>query len=223
MSKVINPRRVMSTLGELWVGNRCPDENQCACRKGSWCPKTKVGSGEPDYPMMHLAGCAFAYDRCCCRVLEEVEILAGEYLKQGGVNKPPVPLDIIRLFDSHRLIEVRYLPLKQYFGCTWFVDGEWVVHINSNAPSKARHFTAFHEGFHIIWGSSGLAFRRGGEAHQAVGERLADYFAASILMPRDFVYRFWPEVEDIAKMADIFAVPEPVMKDWLIRLRIPTT
>ena len=73
----------MATLGELWVGKRCPHESLCACRKGSWCPEAKVDSDEPHYPMIDLAGCSFAFDRCCCRVLEEIEILAGEYLERG--------------------------------------------------------------------------------------------------------------------------------------------
>jgi hypothetical protein len=225
VSKAIKPKKVMTTLGDLWIGKRCPHENECACRKGRWCPEaeTKLSNGEPDYPMLHLAGCSFAYDRCCCRVLEEIEILAGEYLRQGGVKQTPVPLDLISLFDSRRSVEIRYLPLKQYLGCTWFFDEEWIVHVNANAPPEVRHFTAFHEGFHIICGSSGLVFRRRGNAHQAVSERLADYFAASILMPRDFVYGLWPEVEDVAKMARIFTVPEPVMKDWLVRLSVVTT
>ncbi|MFC1967938.1 ImmA/IrrE family metallo-endopeptidase [Chloroflexota bacterium] len=225
MNKVIRPRKVMTTLSELWVGNRCPHESRCACRKGHWCPEAKVetNNGERDYPMMHLAGCSFSYDRCCCQVLEEIEMLAGEYLEQGGVKKPPVPLDLMSLFDSHRSIEVRYLPLKRYLGCTWFVEEEWVVQINENIPSELRRFTTFHEGFHVICGSSGFALKHAGDGHRVVGERLADYFAASILMPKDFVSKFWPQIGDVGEMANMFAVPVPAMKDWLARLCLATT
>lgn len=67
---------------------------------------------------------------------------------------------------------------------------------------------------------SGLAFKRAGERYKKVSERLADYFSASILMPRDFVYNLWPKIEDPIKMARIFGVPQQVMNDWLTRLRI---
>ena len=225
MSSAVKPRKVMATLDKLRLGNSCPHEGYCACRQGSQCPEAKATKGncERDYPMMHLAGCSFAYDRCYCRVLEEIDFLAGEYLKHGGVDEPPIPLELINLFDATRPIEMRYLPLKRYLGCTWFIDGEWVVHINENAPSDTRNYTAFHEGFHIICGSSGLAFKGAADGYQAVSERLADYFAASILMPKHLVHQFWPDVRDLGKMAKIFAVPEPVMKDWLYRLRITAT
>ncbi len=223
MNNTIKPREVMVTLGELWGGKQCPHEKVCACRKGSWCPeaKAKASDVERNYPMMHLAGCAFAYNRCCCQVLEEIEVLAFEYLKQRGVKEPPVPVDLIEMFDTNRSIDMRYLPLKRYLGCTWFIDNEWVVHLNANVPSDVIHHTAFHEGFHIICGSSGFNFKRDDNDRQAVSERLADYFAASILMPRDFVYTLWPEVRDVDKMSTIFGVPNQVMKQWLVRLRIP--
>ena len=115
---------------------------------------------------------------------------------------------------------MRYLPLKRYYGCTWFIDKQWIIHINDDLRPEARHFTAFHEGFHIICGSSGLAFRDNKDGHEVVSERLADYFAASILMPRELVYQYWSETKDLNKMTSIFSVPEPEMKDWLTRLHI---
>lgn len=218
MRKAVKARKLMTTLGQIWSGERCPHEDRCLCRKGSWCPEAKLRRDEQDYLMVHLAGCSFAYDRCCCQVLREIENLAGEYLRQAGVHKPPVPLDVINLFDSQRSIEIRYLPLKRYLGCTWFLDKEWVVHINETVHPEARHFTAFHEGFHIICGSVGLAFRKADDARAVVRERLADYFAASILMPRELVRQRWPKVRDADAMADIFSVPHKEMRDWLKRL-----
>jgi hypothetical protein len=176
--------------------------------------------GERNYPMTHLAGCSFSYARCCCHVLDEIEELANEYISQAGVSEPPVPTDIISLFDKQRPIEIRHLPLRRFHGCTWLVDEEWVVHLNSNTEPKEANFTVFHEGFHIICRNFGLAFRRVEERNKKVSERLADYFAASILMPRNFVYELWPVINDPTKMANIFSVPQRVMEDWLTRLRI---
>jgi len=201
VSKAVRPRRAMPTLAKLWSGKCCPHEGDCACRTGGWCPEARerMTTGEQEYPMMYLAGCSFSYDHCCCRVLDEIEDLAAEYLHEADVGEPPVPIDV---------------------GCTWLVDEEWVVHLNSNASPETNHFTAFHEGWHIICGNSGLAFDRAGRRYKPVSERLADYFAASILMPKDVVRGIWPEVRDVGRMAGIFKVPEQAMKDWLTRLRL---
>ena len=143
----------MATLYQNWVGERCLYEERCACRQGSWCPQSQQLDNKNNHPMLHLAGCSFASDHCCCQILKEIETLADEYLKQAGVTEPPVPYDIISLFDTQRPIEIRYLPLKRYHGCTWNIDRQWVVYINEDLRSETRHFTAFHEGFHVICGS----------------------------------------------------------------------
>ena len=222
MSRALSPRRAMPTLATLWSGKCCPHEGDCACRTGGWCPEARERppAGEQEYPMMYLAGCSFAYDHCCCRVLDEIEDLASGYLQQAGVSEPPVPMELVNLFDPHRRIEIRPLPLRRFLGCTWLVDEEWVVHLNSNASPETNHFTAFHEGFHIICGNSGLALSRAGRRYKPVSERLADYFAASILMPKDTVRGIWSDIRDVGEMADIFRVPEQAMRDWLTRLRL---
>ncbi len=225
MSRAVEPKKEMPTLAQLWSGKFCPHETECACRTSDLCPeaKRKQAAGERDYPMTYLTGCSFAYDHCCCRVLDEIEELADKYLKQAGISEPPVPIDVINLFDTQRPIEIRPLPLRRFLGCTWLVENEWVIHLNSNSSPAVTNFTAFHEGFHIICGNSGLAFKRAGDRYKKVSERLADYFAASILMPRHYVYGLWPEVKDPIKMSSIFGVPQPVMCDWLTRLRILET
>ena len=95
-----------------------------------------------------------------------------------------------------------------------------MVHLNANDPPDMNRFTAFHEGFHIVCRNSGLAFSQRDDFYQPVSERLADYFAASILMPRALVYEVWPEVQSLSKMATTFDVPELIMRDWLTRLRL---
>ena len=223
MNKVVKPRKAMPTLATLWSGECCPHETECDCRTSGWCPEAKRKQqlkNESNYPMTYLTGCSFAYDHCCCKVLDEIEDLADKYLQQAGISEPPVPIDIINLFDPQRPIEIRPLPLRRFLGCTWLVDKEWVIHLNSNSSPDVTHFTAFHEGFHIICGNSGLAFKKAGERYKEVSERLADYFAASILMPRNYIYELWPEVKSVIQMANIFGVPQPIMSDWLTRLRI---
>jgi len=219
-SRLVEPKKALPTLAMLWSGKYCPHETSCACRQSGWCPEARreQPDGEHNYPMLHISGCSFSYNHCCCRVLDEIEQLANRYLDQAGVREPPVPLDIIHLFDRQRAIEIRPLPLRRFLGCTWLVEEDWVIHLNSNSSPEVNNFTAFHEGFHIVCGNSGLAFRQAGERYKKANERLADYFAASILMPRKFVDKLWPGVKNTDRMASIFHVPPPVMKDWLVRL-----
>ncbi len=222
MQKLVEPKRALHTLVRLWSGKRCPHEKECICRRGDWCPQARgrPSDGERDYPMLHLAGCSLGYESCCCRVLDEIEALAAEYLMQANVRQPPVPLDVVNLFDPHRPIELRSLPLKAYCGCTWFVDKEWVIHLNANEPPVANRFTTFHEGFHIVCRNTGLTFSRAGDCYKPLSERLADYFSASILMPRTFVYSLWPKVQNLSELADIFGVPEHIAEYWLTRLGV---
>ncbi|MBT4510992.1 MAG: ImmA/IrrE family metallo-endopeptidase [Chloroflexi bacterium] len=220
--KAIDPKKTLTTLVKLYSGNSCPHATECACRSSDWCPRSgNASSGEEqDYPMLHLAGCAMGHDRCCCRVLDEIELLAKAYLERAGVNRAPVPLELINLCDPRRPIELRPFPLKAYFGCAWFLGNEWVVHLNSNNEVEMNRFTAFHEGFHILCSTSGMSFSKVEDCYKPLSERLADYFAASILMPRHMVHEMWPKVKNIEEMALIFDVPEGVMEDWLIRLRL---
>jgi len=69
-------------------------------------------------------------------------------------------------------------------------------------PLKAHHGA--------IW------YRKRGTTQGSFNELLADYFAACILMPREWVKRKWAEVENLDRMAEIFDVPKPAM---CIRLR----
>ena len=159
-------------------------------------------------------------DHCCCKVLDEVESLANDYLESAAIFEPPIPLNIIELCDPKRPIELRPFPLKAYFGCAWFLGNEWVVHLNANQSANMNRFTAFHEGFHIVCSNSHISFSKAGDCYKPLSERLADYFAASILMPRRFVYELWPQTQSIGEMAKIFGVPQPIMGEWLVRLEL---
>jgi len=77
-----------------------------------------------------------------------------------------------------------------------------------------KRFTLFHEAFHIIAHDKATpVFRSRGCKRGAFNELLAEYFAANILMPTDWVREWWAEVRDINRMAEIFDVPKTAM--WI--------
>lgn len=222
IGQMLNPEIALRTLAETWSGKECPYQDGCTCRSGPWCRMAvaKQARGR-HYPRLCLQGCPDAPSHCSCRLLIQLEVLASDYLRHSGIVEPPVPIDVIRLFDPQRPVEVRPLSMKAHHGCVWFLGDEWVLHLNARDPAPVQRYTAFHEGFHILTHNSGVSFSRIGLAHQAFSERLADYFAASILMPREWVSKAWPRMRSGERMARLFGVPPQAVRHWLHRLLSP--
>lgn len=197
----------------------CPFEDRCPCHKGPWCRRKleDVTGGPCDYRMMTLEGCRDGHCDRPCRMLLHVEELASHFLRAAGISKPPVPLDLVETFDPERPVEIRYLPLNAHYGAVWLVDGEWVLHLNSNQPPAVNRYVAFHEGYHILCQAPSLFAGESADGCRSFNEVIADYFAASILMPRRWVQEMWPRVHDTARLARLFQAPEPAVHSWVRR------
>lgn len=220
MSIVATAGRSLPTLNKLSSGTPCPNEHACICRISDWCRQNKQRfvHGGPELPMSHLTGCSFRNPACCCQMLDEIEHLAKRYLMQADLKGPPIPLDLIDLFDANRPIEFRSLPLKQCFGAAWLLGEEWVIHLNANVSPAERRFTAFHEGFHIICRNSGMRIGHTEGSVRPLVERLADYFASSILLPWDFICDLPPEALSPEWIARTFDVPKRIARVRLMRI-----
>ena len=104
------------------------------------------------------------------------------------------------------------VPMSCCSGATWHLNDCWVIHINRNDPLETRRFTLFHEAFHIITQCKHCYSLKGKHnKDHSFYELLAERFAASILMPREWVKKKWFEGNDLDRMAEIFAVPKPVI------------
>lgn len=167
--------------------------------------------------MLTLEGCRDGHCDHPCHVLGEVEDLATHFLEAARITEPPVPMELVRSFDQHRPIEIRYLPLKAHYGAVWLVDDEWVLHLNSNQPHFVSRFVTFHEGYHILCVLPAMRAGETGDSCRPFNEIISDYFAASILMPRKWVQEYWPKERSTSRMAEIFQVPESVMATWVRR------
>ena len=145
-------------------------------------------------------------------------MLAQKYLKKGGVHYPPVPTGLISLADEQRSVETHPLPLKVYHGATWFLKDKWILQVKVSDTSAAKRFTLFHEVFHIlVHCRTTPMFRARGIREGFFNELLAECFANSILMPKEWVIEKWAEVKDLNKMAEIFGVSK-----LAIRVRLKT-
>jgi hypothetical protein len=147
------------------------------------------------------------------RIFQLVSKLAHKLLEEAGIERPPVPTDLITHADDNLPIEVRKVPMKAYRGAVWRLSNCWVVQINSNNSSARQRFTLYHEIFHILAHNKATpVFKKVGCGLEgSFNEILADHFSGACLVPGKWVKELWPEVKDVGRMAEIFNVPRPIV------------
>ena len=207
--------RALSVILAEAKGCHCPHRAACAYAADPWCRHLIDEDGNVrvrEYSDLNIERCMYRERPGCCWVLDSVEKLAGDFLRQGQINVPPVPSEAIALFDRKREIELRLVPLRRHHGAAWFVGDEWVIHLNSRQPSFTRRHTIFHEAFHIACRNASPAFQRFDLGDKRpFREVLADHFAFCFLMPKEWVEQLWPTVQNVRRLARTFDVPVSVM------------
>jgi len=153
-------------------------------------------------------------------VLADVEKLASEYLTGAGVSGPPVPSELIGIIDESRKVEVRLVPLKTLHGVVWLLSGGWIIQLNDRDSRRVRRYSMFHEAFHIAYRITLPPFNRVEMRRVSFNEVLADHFATSFLVPKEWAEEYWLRVHDIPAMADRFDVPTRQMRRRLNQLNL---
>ena len=215
---------------ELWSylsrgdGIHCPVYQSCQLRlQGVWClseheeyceaRKKLIDDDDPD--LEKTASIKLEAPACprSGRIFKLVTRLATRYQVEAGIDRLPVPPDLITHADDNLPIEVRQVPLKVYHGAIWRLNDCWLIQLNSNDTSARQRFTLYHEIFHI-WAhyKATPVFKRASRSRVgSFNEMLADHFSGNLLVPREWATKIWPEVRDISQMAAIFDVPKSVM------------
>jgi hypothetical protein len=171
-----------------------------------------------DYSDLSIARCMYREQPGCCWVLAAVETLASEYLTNQGINEPPVPSELLGAFDKSRGIDVQFLPLKCFHGAAWLMGDEWVVQLNAFDSPQVRRHTVFHEGFHIACRSASPAFKKVDMQYRPFRDLLADHFATTILMPKEWVAERVASTNNVHKLARTFDVSVSAMEHRLSQL-----
>ncbi len=142
-----------------------------------------------------------------------VEKTASDLLKTAGVFAPPIP--IAKLIADQR-IKLLYPNLgKDASGVLVRKDGETVIGVNRAHPKTRQRFTAAHElGHAMLHGGTDVHHDAGFQVNlrsdlSSQGtdpeEIEANYFAACLLMPREFLEAdpnaFFVDVEDSTTVA----------------------
>jgi hypothetical protein len=202
---------------------KCRDEDDCPHAGSEWCRNiaTKDNAFWPaQRPYLNTTRCLYGDTPACCWVLADVERLASDYLTGAGVPGPPVPSELIGVFDESRKVEVRLVPLKALHGVVWLVRRGWIIQLNSRDSRRVRRYSLFHEAFHIACRITCPACDKVEVRRTSFNEVLADYFAACFLMPKEWVEEYWPRVRDVRAMAGRFDVPLRQMRRRLNQLNL---
>jgi len=138
-------------------------------------------------------------------------------LRRQGVYAAPVPATTISRLPFMR-VAVR-TPMSTS-GATDWRKPRWVVLLNGMEPAVRQRFSLAHEFKHIIdhpyvekaYGHAAS------ERHPSI-ERLCDYFAACLLMPRQWIKQAFADgVQDIYDLASLFEVSPQAMQVRLLQL-----
>ena len=124
-----------------------------------------------------------------------------------------VPVDLNSLMNLPRLKVVSQPrhAMPTLAGFTEWQDGQYVVVINRTNSVYRRRFTFGHELKHVMdWTLRKTAYARLSNDPDKTDrhvERIADYFAACLLMPRPWLKRHWYQgYQDVEALAQMYGV-----------------
>lgn len=145
--------------------------------------------------------------------------LQAEHLRSLlGIHTPLLPDDALTALPQTRF--ARHAGLPASAATTWH-DGYWHIVVNGTEPYVRQRFSAAHELFHAI-AHPHLRFltptATGRDTHRE-GERLADYFAGVLLMPRDHLVWLWScGVQQVPELARAFCASERAVAVRLLQV-----
>jgi hypothetical protein len=133
-------------------------------------------------------------------------------LRLSTITTAPVPLDVLARLPRIELAVETDLPAS---GVSYWTGQAWRLEAAASDSPQRQRFTFCHEYKHIIDHPGRDLFY----ASHGTRERVADQFAACLLMPKTLVARAWCSGEqDIDRLADQFAVSVEAMTRRLIAL-----
>jgi hypothetical protein len=135
-----------------------------------------------------------------------------------GIDQAPVDVGQIALLPRVRVDLLSELPETSSSGSSRWRGGWWVIQISRKIPLQRRRFCLAHEFKHILDAGSAervYATLGGGnpDEHEIRLEEIADYFAACLLMPRQFIVQAIKQgAGDVYALALLFTVSPIAMK-----------
>lgn len=150
--------------------------------------------------------------------LRIAELQANRLLEHFQIRTTAVPSELIA--DLPR-IRVAFELLRPVSGAAHWSGRYWVISLNAADHPRRQRFSLAHEFKHIVdhttkdW----LYFDRPGMSAHQQAEKVADYFAACLLMPKRIVKRLFGEGhQDVHELADLLQVTPAAMSYRLDQL-----
>lgn len=134
------------------------------------------------------------------------ELQASHLLHHFQIDGTAVPEQLVSEFPRVRVIREAGLPVS---GAAHWNGRYWIITLNADEPLGRQRFRLMHEFKHVLDHTTkhylyrDRTFQTAGEQ----AERVADYFAACLLMPKKAVVRLWCQgQQNIAVLADKLGV-----------------
>jgi len=154
--------------------------------------------------------------------LQRAELQAGRLLSLHGVRTPSVPIEIVTELPRIRVEQSYDLPVS---GSAHWDNGYWVISVNAGEFLLRQRFSVMHEFKHVLDHPTRHLIRGNHKlSADDMAEKVADYFAACVLMPRAWVKSaFYNErVQSVEALAEMFQVSPKAMSFRLTQLGLTT-
>ncbi len=140
------------------------------------------------------------------------ELQANRLIDYFQITCPSTPDEIIREIPHVLITYDSNMPVS---GATFWNGHNWIISLNSNESYLRHRFSTMHEFKHILDHTKRIYLypNHFDRSSNYMPERIADYFAACVLMPKKWVKRLWCDgCQVIGELAQKFEVSNQAMK-----------
>lgn len=150
--------------------------------------------------------------------LRIAENQANRLLALAELTGPPFHEEVITELPRTQVVRMPDIPVS---GSAHWSKGRWVIALNQSESLARQRFSLAHEFKHVL-DNPFIGFlypKQQGWTPADRAERVCDYFAACLLMPKVWVRRAWTEgVQDLRGLARRFNVSQSAMNVRLLQL-----
>lgn len=152
--------------------------------------------------------------------LSRAELQANRLLELSGLMHAPVPIEIVTELPRIRVERTFDLPVS---GSAHWDGTYWVLNVNASEYDLRQRFSVLHEFKHVVDHTVRHLIRgdrKLGLTAEAMAEKVADYFAACVLMPKVWVKRAFcnDSIQSTEALAELFQVSPKAMSVRLNQL-----
>ena len=153
--------------------------------------------------------------------LRIAELQANRLVELFDVEGPKVPSELVSEFPR---VEVRYVYDLPAGGASYWENGRWVIELRSWEPHTRQRFSLMHEFKHVLDHPCAERAYHGMD-HDTI-ERIADHFAACVLMPKRWLKSEWyASGQNIVRLAPLLGVSAQALRNrlWHLGLAVNDT